>query len=84
MVLQHIFDDKGRKLSLDALLIGSDAAIWKKLTSNKLGRLSNGIPGLVRGTKAVKWIYKKDVPKNKKITYANMVCNFRQLKSEQY
>ena len=35
-------------------------------------------------TKAVKWIHKSEIPKNKKVTYANMVCNFRPLKEEKY
>ena len=64
-VAQHIFDDTGKKLSLDALLSGPDSGIWKKSISNELGRLSDGIPGRVRGTKAVKWIYKNQVPKTK-------------------
>ena len=32
----------------------------------------------------MKWIHKHDVPKNKKVTYANMVCDFKPLKEEQY
>ena len=63
---------------------GPDAAIWKKSISNELGRLSDGIPGRVRGTKAVKWIYKNQVPRDKKVTYANMVCDYRPLKEEKH
>ena len=81
---QHIFDDNGKKLNLDALLNGPNGDIWRKSISNELGRLSDGIPGRVRGTKAVKWIYKNQVPKNKKVTYANMVCDYRPLKEEKY
>ena len=56
----------------------------EKSTSNELARLSDGIPGRVRGTKAVKWIHRQDVPRNKKVTYANMVCDYRPLKEEKY
>ena len=83
-VMQHIFDENGNKQGLDDLLTGQNSAIWKRSISNELGRLSDGIPGRVRGTKAIKWIYKKDVPSNKKVTYANMVCDYRPLKEEKY
>ena len=50
-VAQHIFNESGKKLGLDDLLSGPYAAIWKRLISNELGRLSDGIPGRVQGTK---------------------------------
>ena len=81
---QHIFDDTGKKLSLDELLKGPKKVIWHQAISNELGRLSMGIPGKIKGTKAMRYIHRKDVPKGKKITYANMVCDYRPLKSEQY
>ena len=55
-----------------------------KMIGNELGCLLDGIPGRVQGTKAVWWIYKKQVPANKKVTDANMVCNYRPLKEEKY
>ena len=81
-VAQHIFTKAGKKLGLNDLLSRPNATIWKRSISNELGRLSDGIPGCVRSTKAVKLIYKKYVPKNKKETYANMVCDYRPLKEE--
>ena len=69
-VVNHIFDDSGKKLRIDALLQGPMKETWRKSMSNELARLSDSIPGRVRGTKAVKWIHKQDVPRNKKLTYA--------------
>ena len=80
LMAQHIFDEAGKKLSLDALLSGPDKKIWKRAIINELGQLSEGIPGRVRGTKAFRWIHKKYIPIKKKVTYANMVCDYRPLK----
>ena len=64
-VVNHIFGGDGKKLSIDDLLRGPMATTWRKSTSNELARLSNGIPNRVRGTKAVRWIHKREVPKEK-------------------
>ena len=57
---------------------------YGKIYQHELGQLSDGILDQVRGTKAVKWIYKEDVPANKKVTYTNMVCGYIPLKEEKY
>ena len=74
-VANHIFDEKGKKLSIDALLKGAMEKTWRKSTSNELARLSDGIPSHLCGTKAVCWIHKLEVPTGKKITYANKVSS---------
>lgn len=38
----------------------------------------------IKGNKVIEFIHKFAVPSNKKVTHANMVCNFRPLKSEPY
>ena len=83
-VAYHIFDDRGRKQSLNNLLKGSTATTWRRSTTNELGRLSQGIKGRVDGTNAVKFIKKSQVPKGKTVTYVNMVCDYRPLKEEQF
>ena len=50
---QHMFDTAGKKLNLDALLKGPNKLIWQQAVSNELGRLAIGIPGKVKGTKAI-------------------------------
>ena len=82
--LFHIFNDDGKKMSVDQLLVGKDGLKWQRGLDNELGRLSNGIPGRITGTKTINFIKKSEIPSNKKVTYANLVCDFRELKEEQY
>ena len=81
--INHIFDTKGKPMSLDALLHGQHAHIWEKSTANELGRLAQGIAG-IKGNDAIDFIPKHKVPKNKLVTYARMVCDYRPFKSEPY
>ena len=41
--INHMFNDKDRKQSLDQLLKGKNANIWKTALSNELGRLAQGV-----------------------------------------
>jgi len=83
-LVHHIFDTSGKKLSIDKLLQGSMKDVWSKALDNEFGRLSNGIPNELLGTKTIGFILKKDIPFGRKITYANMVCDFKPLKDEKY
>ena len=47
-----------------------------------MGCLSNGIPGRIIGTNAINFITKDEVPRGKKVSYANFVCDYKQLKDE--
>ena len=82
LVVNHIFNDNGRKITIDDLIAGPQQKTWLKSTANELGRLSKGIPGRVTGTHCVAFIPKSKVPIHKKVIYANMVCDYRPLKSE--
>ena len=84
LVANHIFNDKGKKQSIDNLIIGPMKTTWLRSTANELGRIANGIPDRVRGTDCIEFIPKSKVPKGKKVTYANMVCDYRPLKDEPY
>ena len=75
-VAQNIFDDNGKRLNIDVLLNRDMKNVWRQATTNKLGRLSEEIAVKVKGSKVVRWIYKNEIPTHKKITYANMVCNY--------
>ena len=84
-LLNHIFDDNGKKLSIDVLLKGQKAATWHQGLDNELGRLSNGLSGTtIVGTNTIDFITKDKIPKGACITYANMVCDERPLKKEQH
>ena len=78
------YDDNGKKLNLDKLLEGASKSIWENLLDNELGRLSNGLPQKLLGTKTIAFIFKHEIPQGRKITYANMVCDFRPLRTEKY
>jgi hypothetical protein len=76
----HIHTPKGVRLRTDKLLMQNEL-IWGKSLSNELGRLTQGVRD-VGSNGAMIFIHKNKVPKNKKVTYANMVCNFQPTKQE--
>ena len=78
----HIYDDKGKRLTLDSLLKGSQKEIWDKALSNELGRLTKGNKYNVDFTECMKFIPYIEVPTTSKVTYANFVCDHRPLKTE--
>ena len=61
-VAHHIFDDKGKKMGIGDLHQGPMGSTWIKSTTYEMGRLSDSIPGRVRGTNPVRWIHKKEIP----------------------
>ena len=81
-VVQHIFDKSGNSRVWKTSSWGWIQQSGKKLSAMNLVESPTKSQGQVRGTKAVKWIYKKDVPTNNKVTCVNMVCNYRHLKEE--
>ena len=76
----HLFNEDGKRLNIDALL-KKKPQIWNPSLSNELGRLTQGIQN-VKGNNAMFFIPHTKVPKNKKVAYANMVCDFRPDKIE--
>ena len=79
--MNHILDTEGDKLSIDKLK--QDALLWGPVLSNELGRLSQDIRDIT-GNNVLYFISYNEVPKNKKVAYANMVCDHRLLKTEKY
>ena len=82
-VIYHIFSDDGKRQNIDQLLKGPMKIIWGNGLDNELGRLADGVPGVL-GTKTISFIFKSEIPRDKKITYANMVCDEKPLKQEKY
>ena len=82
--LNHIFDQFGNRQSLEVLLKGEDADTWTKALSNELGRLTNGNIHGVTARQCMKFISHLQVPKDRKVTYANFVCDHRPLKAEKW
>ena len=52
-----------------------------KSLNNELGQLADGFE-TVKGTNTIDFIYKYEIPMNKKVMYANMVCDYRPLKAK--
>ena len=77
----HIYDDEGRRQTLEDLLNGQHSKRWTVSLSNEWGRLAQG-NGRVDGTNTIVFIAKEDVPFGRDITYATFVCDYRPLKSE--
>jgi hypothetical protein len=82
--INHVYDESGRKETIDSLLNGKMKATWAIAISNELGRLSQGIQDRVVPTDTIDFIKKSEIPNNKKVTYANFICDYRPLKSEPY
>ena len=80
--MMHVFDTSGRKESIDTLLKGAPK-IWRPALSNEIGRLAQGIRDIA-GNDALDFVHKSSIPRNKKVAYANMVCDHRPLKKEKY
>ena len=82
--VNHIFDEFGKKQSMDKLLNGPDKDIWWKAIGNEFGRLAQGIGSRVLSTDTIDFICKNEVPQGRKVTYGSFVCDHRQLKAEPY
>ena len=81
--VNHIYNPTtGKRETIDTLIVGPNASVWRRALSNELGCLSNGVKGRITGTNTISFIHKHEVPAGKKVTYANMVCDHCPLKSE--
>jgi hypothetical protein len=82
--VNHIYNQHGKKETIDSLLRGPNKEVWKKAISNKFGRLAQGNIFGVTATDTIDFIHKHEYPTNRDITYASFVCDYRPLKSEPY
>ena len=80
--INHIYTPEGTRLSIDALLNGSDNKIWERSLSNEWGRLADGNIYGIKGTKTIAFIPKHQVPRDRDVTYATYVCDIKPLKKE--
>eukprot|EP00804_Cyclotella_cryptica_P030324 CCRYP_011861-RA/>CCRYP_011861-RA protein AED:0.29 eAED:0.29 QI:0/-1/0/1/-1/1/1/0/670 len=57
---------------------------WTKSSANEFGCLANGFGGRIKGTNTIRFIRKRDIPKDrvKDITYGQFVCTIRPEKKE--
>ena len=79
--VNHIYDTRGGKLSIDKLLHGKEGPTrWIPELINKWGRLAQGNDAGLEYIDTIRFIKNEDVPHDKKLTYASFVCNHRPLK----
>ena len=80
----HLYDENGKKETVESLMNGKDKDIWNKSMSMELGRLSQGNIHNVNATDTLDFISKDKIPKGQAITYASFRCDYRPLKSEKH
>ena len=79
----HIYNEEnGKRETIDSLLKGNKKDVWEKALSNEWGRLAQGNKYGVQAQDAIDFIFKKDVPSDRDITYAQFICDHRPLKTE--
>ena len=85
----HVYHQHtGAKQCIGRLLQGKDVDIWTQSLLNKLGWLAQGIGKNRTDDKYFKetntrfFIPRHHVPQDAKVTYANLICDLRPLKSE--
>ena len=72
----------GEKESYDSLR-KQDPKKWETAFSNEIGRLAQGVgERMPTGNENIFFIRKDQVPKHKKVTYANPICDYRPLKDD--
>ena len=64
-----------------SLIKGKDKEAWLNSCSNELRRLTQGIRD-VKGTNCISFVHHSEIPKDKKATYARIVCSVRPNKKE--
>ena len=80
----HIYRPDGKKETIDTLLRGSDRVIWTQSLSNEWGRLAQGNDAGVVSTNTIDFVHQHEVPKDRDVTYATFVLDYRPLKTEPY
>ena len=80
--INHIYDENGKKETIDSLLTGKNSVIWARSLSNEWGRLASDNDASTKGANTITFIPQSQVPSDKKVTYATMACDYRSLKDE--
>ena len=70
LTINQMFNEHGKKQSIDQLLKGTSKEIWQVALSNELGRLVQGVRS-IKGNDVINFIKHSDIPKHKVVTYAS-------------
>ena len=85
---QHFTEGSGKQGKINKLVAGPNGPTWTCLLANEFGRLCKGIEinrpkaYRIKGTDKTFFTTKGKILKDRKITYANFICNIRPQKSE--
>ena len=82
--VNHIYKPDGTKEKIDNLLQGPLKHIWNISLSNEWGRLAQGNKHGVTSTDTIDFIHQHEVPRDRDVTYATFVLDYRPLKAEPY
>ena len=80
--VHHIYNEHGKKETIDTLRNSAQKDVWEWALSNEWGRLAQGNIYGVQATDTIEFITPEEIPKGKDITYASFVCDHRPLKTE--
>ena len=85
-MMNAVLDDNTGELMEYRHLIRHPAykEIWTKSMGKEIGRLAQGLDGVVEGTDTLDFIAKHEIPPDrwKDVTYARIVCNYRPEKAD--
>jgi len=76
------YSNSTSEIQLRRALKGPDATIWSRAMAMELGRLAQGLPGLVDGTNTIRFIHHRDKPANRLASYCRTVCAINMNKQE--
>ena len=80
--IQHVFKENGSKETIDSACNGENKKEWLQSLSNEWGRLAQGNDMGVHFNDVIDFISQKEVPTDRKVTYATFVLDHRPLKTE--
>lgn len=70
------------EIRLRHALKGPEASIWERAVAMELGRLAQGVPGLVEGTDTIRFIPHSAKPTDRISSYCRTVCSINMNKAE--
>ena len=77
--------DTGKLVEYVDLRTSSEGARWEEACAKEWARLLQGLPPKYpTGRDTFKFIHRRDVPSNKKVTYLRVVANYRPQKADPY
>jgi hypothetical protein len=80
--INHIYNINGKRQTIDTVCKGLDKDIWNQSISNEWGRLAQGNDSGVHFNDVIDFISQQEVPRDRDVTYATYVLDYRPLNSQ--